>query len=82
MNIVDILKSHESKVLEFKENIQSKDKLLATIIAFANTAGGKLIIGIEDKTKYVVGIEDPYAIEERLSAVISDTISPRLDTVS
>ena len=36
MNIIDILKAHESKVLEFKENIKPKDKLLSTIIAFAN----------------------------------------------
>ena len=76
MTIETILKSHEGKALEFKENLNSKEKFLATIIAFSNTAGGKIILGIDDKTRYIVGIEDPHLLEERISNLISDSVEP------
>lgn len=78
MNFEEILTQPESKVLEFKENCLSKDKILATVIAFANTSGGKIIVGIEDQTKRIVGIQDPYTEEERLSSFISDSVTPGL----
>ena len=48
--IKDLLKKEERKTLEFKENSRSKAKIIRTIVAFANTAGGTLVIGIRDKT--------------------------------
>lgn len=76
MIIENILKSHEGKTLEFKENLNSKEKFLATVIAFANTAGGKVVLGINDKTHHIIGIEDPHLFEERISSLISDSIEP------
>lgn len=78
MKIEQLLRLNESKTLEFKENASVKDKVLATIIAFANTSGGKLVIGIEDQTKRIVGVKSPYFEEERLSSLITDSIFPRL----
>ena len=51
---------------------------MKTLIAFANTAGGILLIGIEDKSRNVLGVADPLGLEERLASLISDSISPRL----
>lgn len=31
---------------------------MKTIVAFANTQGGKLIVGIDDKTHQVVGVDN------------------------
>lgn len=73
-----ILKSNEGKTLEFKENLQSLQGIVKTIIAFANTAGGVLVIGVEDKTRKVVGVDNPLAQEERLASVINDSIAPLL----
>ena len=47
-------------------------------MAFANTAGGTLIIGIRDKTKEVPGVSDPLKEEERLSNAFADGIRPLL----
>lgn len=76
--IEEILKKEEGKTLEFKENLQSLSGIVKTVIAFANTAGGQLVIGIEDKTKKIVGIKDAVAEEERLASVINDSIHPQL----
>ena len=46
MNMENILRQPEGKTLEFKENINSKEKILATIIAFSNTSGGSIFIGV------------------------------------
>lgn len=47
-------------------------------MAFANTAGGTLLLGVEDKSRHVRGVGDPLALEERLANLISDRIAPRL----
>jgi predicted HTH transcriptional regulator len=78
MDISTILQNPEGKTLEFKQDLSSHEGVLRSLIAFANTSGGTLVIGIEDKTKNVIGVNDPLAMEERLANIINDGISPRL----
>ena len=50
--------SGESKNIEYKVTLPDKsEKYMKTVIAFANTQGGKLIIGVDDKTHQVIGVE-------------------------
>ena len=65
MNINKLLQKTEGKILEFKQDLSSPEKVLRTIIAFANTSGGALIIGVEDSTKKILGISEPYLFEHR-----------------
>lgn len=74
----ELLAKSESKTLEFKENALSLPKIIQTVIAFANTAGGILVIGIQDKTKKIIGLENILQDEERIANAISDSISPTL----
>lgn len=67
----------EGKTLEFKRDLSSPTKPLRTIVAFANSAGGRLAIGVDDDGT-VVGVADPLAEEERVTSLISDRISPQL----
>ena len=67
----------EGKTLEFKRDLSSPKPLLKTLVAFANTAGGRLVIGVDDK-RQILGIEHPLDEEERLCSLIADGISPRL----
>jgi len=78
MDIAGILLRPEGKTLEFKRDLSSPEKILSTLVAFANTAGGLLVIGVEDGTKNVRGLADPLKEEERLASLIADRISPRL----
>lgn len=74
MDIKKILFLPESKTLEFKRDLTSIEPILKTLVAFANTAGGALIIGRDDNSK-VVGILNILNEEERLSNIISGSIS-------
>ena len=76
--IEEIIAQNESKTLEFKESAQSLSKIIQTVIAFANTAGGTIVIGIKDKSKEVIGIQKIFYEEERIANAIADSIEPLL----
>ncbi len=68
----------EGKTLEFKRDLSSPDGVLKTLVAFANTAGGTLLVGVEDRSRNVRGVSDALDVEERIANVVSDSIAPRL----
>ena len=76
--IEELLQQEEGKTLEFKENSKSLERIIHTIIAFANTAGGTIVVGVEDKTKKVVGLADPLEDEMRIINKIADSVTPFL----
>ena len=67
----------EGKTLELKRDLSSPDSPLRTLVAFANSAGGRLVIGVADDGT-IVGVDDPLAEEERVASLINDRISPQL----
>jgi predicted HTH transcriptional regulator len=78
MDLTALLRTHEGKTLEFKRNVDSPQGVLRTLCAFANTAGGTLLVGVEDGSRAVRGVTDALATEERLASLIADSIEPRL----
>lgn len=78
MDLADLLKRPEGKTLEFKRDLSTPEGALKTIVAFANTAGGTVLVGVEDKTRRIRGVRDPLDLEERVANLISDLILPRL----
>ena len=42
------LKRHEGKTLEYKRDLSSPESILKCLVAFANTGGGIVVIGVED----------------------------------
>jgi len=51
--VEDTLFSDESKNIEYKVTLPDKsEKYMKTIVAFANTQGGKLIVGVENSLLY------------------------------
>ena len=55
MILKELIKKGESKTLELKEQLPSAINLAKTVIAFSNTAGGKIIIGVNNNRE-IVGI--------------------------
>lgn len=77
MNVSDLLNQPESKTLEFKQDISSLKPIIKTVVAFANTAGGVLIIGYSQEKK-LLGIRDVLQAEESLVSAIADSITPSM----
>ena len=75
MTIEEIL-AGESKNVEFKVQRPDKSmKYMKTVVAFANGKGGRIIFGIDDKTREVVGIPDDKVFREidAITNAISDS---------
>ena len=73
-----LLIQNEGKTIEFKETTRSLNGIIKTVIAFANTAGGTIVIGVRDGSKEIVGLTEILQEEERLTNAISDSIVPLL----
>lgn len=79
--IVEELLSGESKNVEYKESRPEKSiKYMKSVIAFANTMGGYLVFGIEDKTQKIVGIPNDIVFQEMdaITNAISDSCEPMI----
>ena len=77
----DTLFSGESKNIEYKVTLPDKsEKYMKTIVAFANTQGGKLIVGIDDKTHEIVGVENEilFQVMDGIANAISDSCVPQI----
>lgn len=78
MQLTALLQRHEGKTLEFKRDLSSPAKALKTLVAFANSAGGILVIGVEDRTRNVKGVAAALDVQERLAIVVATGITPPL----
>lgn len=71
----------ESKNVEFKVTLpKDSEKYTKTIVAFANTQGGKLIFGVDDETRKVVGIDEDelFRMMDSISNAVSDSCVPQI----
>ena len=74
----DTLLKGESKTLEFKAALS--DSYLKTVVAFANTDGGRLVFGIDDKTRKIVGVDkdEVFKIMDSIANAVSDACQPKI----
>lgn len=79
MNLKELIVNGENKQVEFKEKLPKNESIVKTIVAFSNTAGGKLIIGVSDD-RAVLGVadDDIFELKDRLSSLIFDSCYPNI----
>jgi ATP-dependent DNA helicase RecG len=73
--LLRMVRGGEDTYLELKVRFSNVEKLIAEIIALANTAGGAMVFGVNDQLR-VEGVEDPESIEEQLRDICSHQIQP------
>lgn len=54
--LLDIISSGETTTVQFKENITNAASIAQEMVAFSNTKGGKIIVGVNDKTGEITGL--------------------------
>ncbi len=75
------IKCGESKNIEFKVQLpDDSKKYMKTIVAYANTSGGKIIIGVDDVTRNIVGVEPSsvFQIMDKIVNAVSDMCAPQI----
>ncbi|MCI5065948.1 putative DNA binding domain-containing protein [bacterium] len=76
---MDILKNLENERFEFKREIPKKrEKFAEEVIAFANTRGGKIVVGYDQKDDLLVGIDLKQDQEEVVANIVHDLCSPHI----
>lgn len=77
--IQELISKGESKTVEFKMELPKGNGLASTVCAFANRAGGYLLIGVNDNGE-ISGVDDDVASAylEKIPNMIHDIIYPML----
>ena len=78
---IEEIYSGESKNLEFKQEVPARsERYMKTVVAFANTAGGRLIFGIEDGTHQILGVppETVFQDMDSITNSICDSCTPMI----
>ena len=73
--LLRIIRGGEDTYLELKVRFSNTEKLIAEIIALANTDGGLIVFGVNDQLR-IEGVEDPESVEEGLRELCAQQIHP------
>lgn len=72
------IRAGESKTLEFKEALPSRaERWVKTVVAFSNSAGGKLVVGVSDGGD-VVGVDNARSAADAAANAIDDLCEPQV----
>ncbi|HEX8183173.1 MAG TPA: RNA-binding domain-containing protein [Blastocatellia bacterium] len=84
-DLLSLIRGGEDTHLEFKIRLVNTEKVVAEIVALANSGGGAIIFGVNDQRR-LEGLDDPEQVEEQLIDIcrnqITPPILPRIDKVS
>lgn len=73
----ELVKKGEGEHAEFKLKSSHPEKIVREVVAFANTGGGKLFVGVSDD-KTIKGLKDAEEDEFTLSRAIDKFIFPKI----
>jgi ATP-dependent DNA helicase RecG len=73
--IQDLISGGENSAVEFKEDGLRPDALAKQIVAFANTSGGIILIGVSDSGE-LTGIQNPKTSEEWIMNIARNNVVP------
>lgn len=76
--LLELVEEGENLTCEFKRKFSTTEKIAREMIAFANTKGGYLIIGVDDDKK-IIGVESEKAEAELIYDVAKNFCEPSLN---
>ena len=79
-DLCQIIKQGETSKIQFKKRLDNNDSIADEMIAFANSKGGIILFGIEDKTGSVIGLnyQELQETSNRLSTIANEFVKPQI----
>ena len=77
-DLLEILANPENSKVEFKRDDIRPEQLAKEIVAFCNFRGGQIFLGIDDKTREIVGLSRTNCEEWVMDTVFSRYITPSI----
>ncbi len=80
LELLDIISSGETSRVQFKKQLNNQDGFAAEMIAMANSKGGDILIGVEDKTGKVVGLDyrELQSIGSTIANIATNLVKPQI----
>jgi len=80
LELLDLIQKGESSTVQFKVRINDAYKIGTEMVAFSNTKGGLLVIGIDDKTGDIKGLsfDELQSTNQLLANAASDNVKPTI----
>ena len=80
IELLDIISTGETSKVQFKREIDSDDSIAAEMIAMSNSKGGLILLGVEDKTGQIVGLDyqQLQSFNNRLATIANDKVKPQV----
>ncbi|OGC03959.1 hypothetical protein A2276_05010 [candidate division WOR-1 bacterium RIFOXYA12_FULL_43_27] len=75
---MDLLGQGEGQTLEFEKQVPPPEDIARDIIAFANADGGKIVYGIDDKNKHLLGAMIGDDFEDDIKEILLKRCSPKI----
>lgn len=76
--IVTLLDQGEGQSVEFEKTIPTEDDIARELVAFSNADGGKIIYGLDDKNKHLVGVEMRDDLHEWIESIGKKRCEPQI----
>lgn len=77
-SIIELWRQGENAAVEFKSAAVRADSLAREMVAFANTDGGSILIGVEDDGR-VSGLDAAFDVEQWVANIARNNVIPALD---
>jgi ATP-dependent DNA helicase RecG len=76
LELLEIISNGETTKVQFKSDVNNVISISQEMVAFANTKGGQIIIGVDDKTGNILGLsfQDIQRINNLLSTAAQDHV--------
>lgn len=76
LELLDLIQMGESSKVQFKVRVNNANSIAAEMVAFSNTKGGMIIVGVDDKTGDINGLsfEELQSTNELLANVASNNV--------
>src|SRR5262245_56284259 len=75
IELLNLIRGGEDTHLEFKIRLVNTEKIIAEIVAMANSGGGAILFGVNDQRR-LEGLDDPELVEEQLIEICRNRIKP------
>ncbi|MFA6432093.1 MAG: RNA-binding domain-containing protein [Candidatus Margulisiibacteriota bacterium] len=76
--IIGLLEQGEGQSVEFEKIIPTEDDIARELVAFSNADGGKIIYGIDDKNKHLIGVNFDSNFENQIKDLGKNRCSPQI----
>ncbi len=78
LELLEIIGSGETSKVQFKRTLDNQDSFAAEMIAMSNSKGGIILVGVEDKTGKIVGLDytELQKIGNQVSTIANELVKP------